>query len=57
MKRIAKPAVFLDRDGTINYDDGYTHKFSKFKFKLRDLPSSSPAAVGKFSSLSNQISL
>ena len=33
MKRIAKPAVFLDRDGTINYDDGYTHKFSKFKFK------------------------
>ncbi len=33
MKKIAKPAVFLDRDGTINYDDGYTHKFSNFKFK------------------------
>ena len=28
-----RPALFLDRDGTINYDDGYTHKFSKFKFK------------------------
>ena len=29
----SKPAVFLDRDGTINYDDGYTYKFSKFKFR------------------------
>tara|TARA_Y100000590_G_scaffold372612_1_gene435765 strand:+ start:582 stop:1097 length:516 start_codon:yes stop_codon:yes gene_type:complete len=28
-----KPAVFLDRDGTINYDEGYTYKFSKFKFR------------------------
>tara|TARA_Y100000590_G_C15581552_1_gene962528 strand:+ start:588 stop:1142 length:555 start_codon:yes stop_codon:yes gene_type:complete len=28
-----KPAVFLDRDGTINYDKGYTYKFSKFKFR------------------------
>ena len=28
-----KPAVFLDRDGTINYDDGYTYQFSKFKFR------------------------
>ena len=27
------PAIFLDRDGTINYDSGYTHKFSKFKFR------------------------
>jgi len=26
-----KPAVFLDRDGTINYDKGYTYKFSDFK--------------------------
>ena len=26
-------AVFLDRDGTINYDSGYTHKFSNFKFR------------------------
>ena len=33
MKKKAKPAVFLDRDGTINYDDGYTYKFSEFKFK------------------------
>ncbi len=30
---IKKPAVFLDRDGTINYDKGYTHKFSEFKFR------------------------
>ena len=28
-----KSAVFLDRDGTINYDNGYTHKFSEFKFR------------------------
>ena len=28
-----KPAIFLDRDGTINYDHGYTYKFSKFKFR------------------------
>ena len=28
-----KPAIFLDRDGTINYNYGYVHKFSKFKFK------------------------
>ena len=29
----SKPAVFLDRDGTINYDNGYTYKFSDFKFR------------------------
>ena len=28
-----KRSVFLDRDGTINYDFGYVHKFSNFKFK------------------------
>jgi D,D-heptose 1,7-bisphosphate phosphatase len=29
-----KPAIFLDRDGVINYDrDGYTYKFENFKFK------------------------
>lgn len=33
MSKSAKAAVFLDRDGTINYDDGYTYKFSEFKFK------------------------
>ena len=33
MSKSAKSAVFLDRDGTINYDDGYTYKFSKFKFR------------------------
>lgn len=32
-KLFRKPAVFLDRDGTINYDNGYTYKFSKFKFR------------------------
>ena len=33
IKSIKNHAVFLDRDGTINYDKGYTHKFSKFKFR------------------------
>ena len=28
-----KPAIFLDRDGTINYDYGYVYKFSNFKFR------------------------
>ena len=28
-----KPAIFLDRDGTINYDNGYTYEFSKFRFR------------------------
>ena len=28
-----KPAIFLDRNGTINYDSGYTYKFSKFRFR------------------------
>ena len=28
-----KSALFLDRDGTINYDKGYTYKFSNFKLK------------------------
>ena len=30
---LRKSAVFLDRDGTINYDKGYTYKFSQFKFR------------------------
>ena len=29
----SSPAVFLDRDGTINYDKGYTYKFSQLKFR------------------------
>ena len=33
IKKILLPGVFLDRDGTINYDYGYVHKFSKFKFR------------------------
>ena len=28
-----KKAVFLDRDGTINYDYKYVHKFKNFKFR------------------------
>lgn len=30
---LKKPAVFLDRDGVINYDYGYVHKYRDFKFK------------------------
>ena len=38
MQKIFKrPAVFLDRDGTINYDKGYTYKFSEFKFRPKVL--------------------
>ena len=32
-KYLPRPAVFLDRDGTINYDYKYVHKFSSFKFR------------------------
>jgi len=28
-----KAAIFLDRDGVINYDKGYTYKFKDFRFK------------------------
>jgi len=28
-----KPAVFLDRDGVINYDYGYVYKYKDFKLK------------------------
>ena len=28
-----KPAAFLDRDGVINHDYGYVHKFKDFKFR------------------------
>ena len=31
--KMPRPAVFLDRDGTINYDYGYVYKFSKFRFR------------------------
>lgn len=27
-----KPAIFLDRDGTLNYDKGYTYRIEDFKF-------------------------
>ena len=32
-KEKLEKAVFLDRDGVINYDDGYVHEWSKFKFR------------------------
>ena len=31
-RHIKKPAIFLDRDNTINLDKGYTYKFKDFKF-------------------------
>jgi D-glycero-D-manno-heptose 1,7-bisphosphate phosphatase len=33
-KPVAKsvPAIFLDRDGTINVDHGYVHEIDKFEF-------------------------
>jgi mannose-1-phosphate guanylyltransferase / phosphomannomutase len=33
IKHLKKPSIFLDRDGVINHDKGYTHKFSDFKFR------------------------
>ena len=30
---LKRPAVFLDRDGTINYDYGYVYKYSEFKLR------------------------
>ncbi len=32
-KQYTKSAIFLDRDGVINYDYGYVHKISGFKFR------------------------
>ena len=32
-KKFIKPAIFLDRDGVINYDYGYVHKVKNFKLK------------------------
>ncbi len=31
--KFKRPAAFLDRDGVVNYDYGYVHKFKDFKFK------------------------
>ena len=33
IKHLKRPSVFLDRDGVINHDNGYTHKFTDFKFR------------------------
>ena len=32
-KIFTRPAVFLDRDGVINYEKGYVHKIKDFKFR------------------------
>ena len=28
-----RPSIFLDRDGTINHDKGYTYRYNEFKYK------------------------
>ena len=33
IKEFKKPAIFLDRDGVINYDYGYVYKYKDFKFR------------------------
>jgi D,D-heptose 1,7-bisphosphate phosphatase len=32
-KHFTRPAIFLDRDGVINYDYGHVYKYKDFKFK------------------------
>lgn len=39
LKYFTRPAAFLDRDGVINYDFGYVHKFKDFKLKPKVIES------------------
>ena len=32
-KKLERPAFFFDRDGVINHDVGYTHKYKEFRFR------------------------
>ena len=37
INHLQKPAIFLDRDGTLIYDKGYTFKLQDLKFKIKVL--------------------
>ena len=54
---IEKPAIFLDRDGVINKDTGYAHKFKKFIWLKKTLKFLRSLNHNNFSFLLLQINL